>query len=280
MERIKEAIQRAKAERGSQTLMPPGADEAQALPSVVAVPNPASDLERIEYRDTRIVQLDPEHLERNRIVAYDPNDSRAAVFDLLRTQVVQGMRSHGWRSLGVVSPTPACGKTLVAINLAMSLAQQASQTVLLADFDLRRPKLAEYLGLTGRHSLVDVIEGRVPLASALVNPGLPRLVVLPNHQAVTKSATVLSSPRTKALVSELKDRYESRFVVFDLPPLLPTDDAIAFMAQIDCVLLVVTQGHSTESDVKESLRLLQPFHLLGTVLNKSDSGPKKYGKYY
>jgi Mrp family chromosome partitioning ATPase len=113
-----------------------------------------------------------------------------------------------------------------------------------------------------------------------VNPGLPRLVVLPNHQAVTKSATVLSSPRTKALVSELKDRYESRFVVFDLPPLLPTDDAIAFMAQIDCVLLVVTQGHSTESDVKESLRLLQPFHLLGTVLNKSDSGPKKYGKYY
>ena len=152
--------------------------------------------------------------------------------------------------------------------------------MLLADFDLRRPHIGECLGLESQYSLLDVIEGRVSLSAALVNPGVSRLVVLPNRKAVARSAELLSSMRTKALVADLKDRYESRFIVFDLSPLMPTDDALAFMSQIDCVLLVVTQGYSTVSDVKESLRLLQPYRLLGTVLNKSDSALNKYGRYY
>lgn len=270
MERIKEAIERAKAEHGI-----PSAE----LWSTKG--GKAGDLEQIEYRHTRVVKLDADHLERSRIVSFDPSDSRGAVFDLLRTQVVRNMREHGWRSLAVVSPTERCGKTVVAINLAASIAQQASQTVLLADFDLRRPKVAEYLGIKCRHSLLDIAEQRVELTSVLVNPSIPRLVILPAGSPVSKAAEFLTSARAKALVSDLKAHYESRLVLFDLPPLLPTDDAISFLSQVDCVLLVVTQGYSTESDVKESMRLLQPFHLVGTVLNKSDSVATKYGsKYY
>lgn len=268
MERIKDAIERAKAERG--------------IPSVElwsAKGEKNSDLEQIEYRHTEVVKLDPAHLERNRIVSFDPADARGAVFDLLRTQVVRKMREHGWKTLAVVSPTAQCGKTVVAINLAAGLAQQATQTVLLADFDVRRPKVAEYLGLKARPSLLDVAEGRVELSSALVNPGMPRLVLLANATPIPKASEFLTSARIRALVTDLKARYESRIIVFDLPPLLPTDDAISFLSQVDCVLFVVTQGHSTESDVKESLRLLKPFNLLGTVLNKSDSATKAYGKY-
>jgi hypothetical protein len=269
MDRIKGAIERAKAEQGG-----PSATMGWA-------PRPlADDLEQIEYRQTRVVRLDPEQLERHRIVSFDPTDSRCAVFDLLRTQVARSMREHGWRSLAVVSPTERCGKTFVAINLAASLAQQASQTVLLADFDLRRPKIAEYLGLKCQHSLVELAERRAELSSALVNPGIPRLVILPNSAPVSRAAEFLTSTKARSLVSDLKAHYESRVVLFDLPPLLPNDDAISFLSQVDCVLLVVTQGLSTESDVKESLRLLKPFHLLGTVLNKSDSTTKKYGKNY
>lgn len=268
MERIKEAIERAKAERETQ---PETVWRSKGIR--------ANDLEQIEYRRTRVLKLDAEHLERHRIVSFDPTDSRGAAFDLLRAQVVRKMREHGWRSLAVVSPTAECGKTFVAINLAVSLAQQASQTVLLADFDLRRPRIAEYLGLKCRHSLLDIAERRLELADVLVNPGIPRLVVLPSGAPVSKAAELLTSARGKALVSDLKGYYESRLVLFDLAPLLPNDDAISFLSEVDCVLLVVTQGYSKESEVKESLHLLQPFQLLGTVLNKSESPNKKYGYY-
>lgn len=140
MERIKDAIERAKAEHGI-----PTAELWSTKGQKVG------DIEEIEYRQTRVVKLEASHLERYRIVTFDPTDSRGAVFDLLRTQVVRSMREHGWKTLAIVSPTAECGKTFVAINLAASLAQQSSQTVLLADFDLRRPKIAEYLGLKCRH---------------------------------------------------------------------------------------------------------------------------------
>lgn len=224
----------------------------------------------IKYKQTRIVHLDPQHLEKNRIISFSKSDARTVSFDRLRTQVLRTMRDFGWRTLAITSPTAHCGKTTVALNLALSIAHQTEQTVVLADFDLRDPQIADYLGLPESPSLVDYLNGDVSLSDVFVNPGIPRLTLLPNHKAVLNAAETLMTRKMSDLVSDIRNRYESRMVIFDLPPLLTTDDALAFLPQVDCVLLVVANGESTKSEVKEALNLLQNTEVLGSVLNKAE----------
>ena len=224
----------------------------------------------IQYRQTKVVHLDPAHLEKNRIISFSKTDERTVSFDRLRTVVMRTMKDNGWRTLAVTSPTAACGKTTVSLNLALSIAHQTEQTVLLADFDLRDPQIAEYLGLPESPSLVDYLSDQVSLPEVFVNPGIPRLTLLPNHKAILNSAETMMTTKMHDMVNEIRNRYDTRLVIFDLPPMLTTDDALAFLPQVDCILLVLASGQSTKSEVKETMSLLQTSNVVGTVLNKGD----------
>ncbi|MEH6547845.1 MAG: CpsD/CapB family tyrosine-protein kinase [Sneathiella sp.] len=272
MERIKEAIAKAK-EQQSDIVQP-----SLKIQETTGIPNVKPENGEISYQQTRVVNLDIKHLEKNRIITLDSEDPNSISFDILRTQVLAKMEANQWRTLAITSPTPECGKTVVSINLALSIAKQTDYTALLVDFDLRRPRVGSYLGLPEENTLSDYIDGKIPFTDALVNPGIPRFVVLPNHNAVRKSTEILTSPKIKSLVSDLRDRYEKRICIFDLPPLQSTDDAIAFIPQVDCILLVVANGESKPADVKECRRQLQAQNLLGVILNKSDDKAASY--YY
>lgn len=186
------------------------------------------------------------------------------------------MEEKGWRTLAITSPTQGAGKTTVAINLAMSIAHQTQKTAMLVDLDLRQPSISRYLGLPEHLSLNEVLDASASLPQALVNPDIPRLVILPTQRPVARPAEILSSAKIGNLIAELRDRYDSRIVIFDLPPLLDTDDAIAVLPQIDCVLLVVGEGMSTKAEITECLRHLPPANLLGVVLNKAEVAVKPY----
>jgi len=274
MERIKQAIEKAKRERGEVL-----AAARAATPPTFDIPVPSQDLESLTYKRTRVASLKAEHLERNRIVAFNKNDPLSVSFDLLRTQVLRKMDENGWRTLAITSPVAGSGKTVVSINLAMSIAHQTGRTAMLVDFDLRRPKVGEYLGLSELPSLNEVLAGTAALPDALVNPGMPRLVVLPTTRAEAKPAELLASKKVAGLISELRQRYEDRIVLFDLPPLLAVDDAMAVLPHIDCALLVVGNGEVSQTEIKESLRHLGGVNLLGTVLNKAEAVRKKYAYY-
>ncbi len=254
------------------------AGSAPAAPITPAAAAPERELDTISYAKTRVVPIHAEHLERHRIVAYNKNSSMSWAFDLLRTQVLKAMEENGWRTLAITSPTPEAGKTVVAINLAMSIAHHTTKTSLLVDFDLRRPKIGNYLGLPMETSLNEVLAGEAPLADAFVNPGVPRLVVLPSRKPMSHSTEVLSSPRVGQLITDLRERYDSRIVIFDLPPLLNTDDAIAVLPKIDCVLMVVANGMNSKKEIEDSLHHLPTANLIGTVLNKAEVEPRNY--YY
>jgi len=274
MERIKQAIEKAKQQNGvvEQSQRP-------ITPTPVAVHAPtvaAVDIADIKYEQTRVVTLDPRHLEKHRIVALNKNDLNSASFDLLRTQVLQKMEEHGWRTLAIVSPVPDCGKTVVAINLTMSIARHTNKTAMLVDFDLRKPKVAEYLGISTEKSLNDVLEGDASVTDALVNPGVPKMVVIPTARPVRNSAELLGSGRVKALVQDMRDRYSERIVIFDLPPLLNVDDAISILPEIDCVLMVVGNGMVTKHEIEESLHHLGAANLLGVILNKAEIQLRNY----
>jgi protein-tyrosine kinase len=267
MEKIKQAIEKARQQGGEKADVP--------RPAAVS-PAPTSEISGISYRQTRVVKLNPKHLEKHRIVAMNKSDMSSLSFDLLRTQVLQKMEEQGWRTLAIVSPVPECGKTVVAINLAISISHHINKTVMLVDFDLRKPKIAEYLGLPDGPSLNEVLEGEADVSEAFVNPGMPKLVVIPAARSIRKSAEILASTKVKQLICDLRDRYRERIVIFDLPPLLNVDDAISVLPNIDCALMVVGNGMVTQHEMDESLRHMHATHLLGVVLNKAEAEPRAY----
>ena len=274
MERIKEAIEKAKTQRGSPSAptRKPELRLATAQPEATVDRGPHIELDaEVQYRQTPVVQLDPAHLESHRIVAHQKAHPSSWAFDLLRTQVLQKMDENGWRTLAVTSPVMESGKTLIAINLAIGIAQQTNRTALLVDFDFRRPRVASSLGLAGDVSLNQVLVGGARFEEAMVNPGIPRFVVLPTQRPIPNPAEVLGSSKVAALMSELRGRYPDRIVVVDLPPVLAADDVLSVLPRIDCVLMVVGNGVSTKKEIEESMNRLSKFHMLGVVLNKDDA---------
>jgi protein-tyrosine kinase len=278
MERIKQAIEKDKKLHSIGSGRPVQTQPVSQYTTAQRAAETHHELEDISYTHTRVVKLQMEHLEKNRIVAFNKNNAMSMNIDLLRTQVLQKMEENGWRTLAITSPTPEAGKTVVAINLAMSIAQQTDKTVMLVDFDLRRPKIGTYLGIPMEKSLNDLLDGMAELPDVLINPDMPRLVVLATKTPVSKSSEMLSSRKIAGLIKDLRERYESRIIIFDLPPMLVADDAIALLPQIDCVLMVIANGMSTKREIEDSLHLLPAENLIGTVLNKAEIEPRAY--YY
>jgi len=279
MEKIKDALAKAKVENignkiSSRVVQP----EVVTQQSVKGFPNTENELGMITYLNTPIIKLDNAHLEKNRIVAHTKSDVNSYSFDSLRTQILQKMEENNWRTIAVVSPTPQSGKTLVSINLAISIAHQPQKTAILVDFDLRRPKVATYLGIHTEKSMNDYLQEKALLKDIMINPGIDRLVVVPTMKPVSKSAEILSSRKVTNLITELRDRYESRIVIFDCPPVLNSDDAMVLLPQVDCILLVIANGMSTQSEIEETLHHLPKNNLLGVVLNKAEMESKAY--YY
>ncbi|MEG0248548.1 MAG: CpsD/CapB family tyrosine-protein kinase [Pseudomonas sp.] len=254
----------------------------QVSPGAAQVPQTTPGVEQPEvpgqfdYVHTKVVPLRAEHLERNRIVAFNKNSNMSGPIDLLRTQVLKAMEENGWRTLAITSPTPEAGKTVLAINLAMSIAHHTTKTALLVDFDLRRPKVGSTLGLPMDKALNELLTDQAGLEEVLVNPTLPRFVVLPTRVPIPLSTEMLSSPRVSNLIGDLRNRYESRICIFDLPPLLSSDDAITVMPKFDCVLLVVANGMNSKQEIEDCLHHLATVNLIGTVLNKADEKPRTY----
>lgn len=280
MKRIIQAIEKVHSQQSSRSRLRKRA-LAGSLHKTTTIHSHQShhELENVNYTNTRVIKLSPEHLQKNRIVAFDKNDAMSMNFDLLRTQVLQKMKENGWRTLAMTSPNPEAGKSLVAINLAMSIAHQTSKTAMLVDFDLRRPKIGTYLGLPMEKSLNDLLNGTAELADVLVNPDMPKLVVLATKTAVKRSSETLSSKKIADLITDLRERYESRIVIFDLPPVLVADDAIALLPQIDCILMVVADGMSTKREIEESMRHLPSEKLIGIVFNKAEHTSMDYYYY-
>lgn len=267
MERIKHALEKVKKE--------PGRFTNKKVGTTVPV-RVSSDLERLRYTTSRVVELQPAHLEKHRIITYQKDDPRGGYFDILRTKILRRMEDEGWRTLAITSPTGGAGKSVVAINLAMAIAQQTNGTALLADFDLRRPRVAQYLGLPAGLSLNEVLVGECGVEEALVNPSLPRLLVLPTHQAELRPAELLASGRVTSLIHELRNRYPERKVILDLPPVLETDDVLAVLPRVDCVLLIVADGESTQEQVEACMLQLPAEKVLGVALNKTSVAGADY----
>ena len=226
-------------------------------------------LDSIRYTKTKTVSLDPEVLRNNRVIMGLYNDPRADIFRVLRTNVIRQLRENNWNSFAITSATVGAGKTFISLNLAIAIAMEGNQSVLLVDADLKRPAVGNYLDLQLEAGLFDYLNGDIFLEDILINPGIERLVILPGRNSNTNTSELISSRKMVDLIKEIKSRYESRIIIFDLPPLFAADDALLFMPHIDAALLVVEDGKNTSDELQHSMHILEQTNLLGLVVNKS-----------
>jgi Mrp family chromosome partitioning ATPase len=268
VDRIRKALDLARQERDRSFDQPRPADAAGGalLPTA------------IEYTMTEVFSPTVECLEANRIVSVSSPSPAAAAFRMLRTQVLQRMMENHWRSLAIFSACRDEGKTTTAINLAISLANDHLHTVLLVDFDLRRPTLAAKMGINPRRGTDDLLRGEARVEDCLYHPeGFERLVLLPARSIMHNSSEALAGRRGRELVAELRGRYADRIVIFDLPPILDADDALAFAPLVECGLLVIAEGSTRRDNVLRCMELLRKTPIVGTVLNRATDATSAYG---
>ena len=274
MDHIRQAIDRAK-EFGSAETQP----QAQFAPPF---PQLKVQQDAVPLSWGKEVDLNGKHLESNRIIAHNIADPRSKSFDMLRTQVLQSMQANSWQIVGVTSPTAGCGKTVVAVNLALSLARQQERSVLLVDLDLQRPMVAKNLGLTCDRGMVSLLEGRTDLPSIMIQARInnQRLSILPCEASTPDSSEWMASKTMSAFLQVIKQEFKGWTVIFDLPPLLIGDDVITILPQIDCTLFVAAVGISTISEIKECNKHLDSTSIVRVVLNKSSEMHNAYYSRY
>lgn len=251
-------------------------DGISVEPMGVPVPPIGREI-RVVYTHTRSIPVSTEVLGRNRVITGLNDPSVVNAYKMLRTQTLLRMRGNGWRTLAVTSAVSGEGKTLTAVNLAISLARDVNQTVLLVDLDLHRPSIARYFGYEPTYGLRDFLLDDVPLSEILITPQVERLSILPGGKPLGESSELLATPKMVRLAQELKSRYEGRIVIYDMPPLLDADDVLVFSPCFDAALFVVQEGKTRKTDLRNAMGMLEHIPVVGTVLNRAEDAR---GTYY
>lgn len=274
MEKLEAAL--AKAREMRQTTL----DGAEGAPSRRAV---TRRLPTMGWTDALPeLALQPARLQRNRITALSGGKD-ATPYDMLRSRMIRVMREKEWSRLAITSPGAACGKTTVALNLALSLARQRDTKVMLIDLDMRRPSLHKVLGHNPTTSFHEVLDEKVKFEEHAMRIG-GNLVVAMNATPSRHPAELLQASRTSEILDDIERRWQPDVMLFDMSPMLASDDNVGFLGNVDCALLIAAAESTTlpNIDVCEK-ELAQLTNVLGVVLNKcrysDDSAGYDYGTY-
>ncbi len=230
--------------------------------------------------DSNKIETNKSLLKKNKVLSAINDQKIIDSYGLLRTRVLRRMQQNRWKSIGITSAGKDNGKTLTAINLGISIARKQSYTVVVVDADLRNPSLHKLFGFKPRVGLSDYLKSDISIDKVLVHPSIERLVILPGKKSTDASSELLSSHKMSRLTQDLKTRYPSRIVIYDLPPVLVSDDVVAFAPNLDTALLIVEEGGTETDKLKRSMDLLEGVDIIGTVLNKSKGNSLTEEYYY
>jgi receptor protein-tyrosine kinase/non-specific protein-tyrosine kinase len=190
----------------------------------------------------------------------------------------EGVRKN---TILVTSAVPNEGKSVTALNLAISLAQEYDHTVLLIDTDFRRPSIHRFLGIEQRKGFSECLLGEAQLDEVIIPTGIGRLSVITAGRDVSNPVELFASQKTEVLIAEMKSRYHDRFLIFDSPPVLPFAESRTLARMVDGVLFVVKEQLASQANVKEAIDALKGCELLGMIYNDAviDRNDEKYSSY-
>ena len=208
---------------------------------------------------------------------HHPRGSIAEAYRAVRTALYFSTRGGGHKVIQITSPNPGDGKTTLAANVAVSIAN-SGKDVLLLDADFRRPRQHKLFGMDDSVGLSEVISGNVELADAVRTTSVEGLTVMVCGPRPDNPAELLTSASFQDLIEVLREKYE--FVIIDTPPVLAVTDPLAVAPRVDGVLLVIRLAKSARTVTRRALEALDSLgaNILGVVVNGVGGG-SRYGGY-
>ena len=218
----------------------------------------------------------PHTLESAKMVAATRTDPAHVAFDVLRTRMTLALRERGWHRVGITSPTRGCGKSFTAANLAISFSRQEELRTVLMDMDLGSPTLARYLGAAGAGSISEFLSGGRSVESFFMRsaPNSPHigsnLALGLNERDEMFGSELIQYPTTEMAINEVQSLLDPDVMLFDLPPVLTSDAAVAMSDQLDCILIVVSGERSKAEEIREAERIIAgSTPVMGIVMNQA-----------
>ena len=231
------------------------------------------------------LQVDRERAMASRIALPDSplaSDERvsAAYIAIVRTRLLQRMRSNSWSTVAITSPEAGEGKSVTAINLALNIARHAGHSVFLLDLDMRSPSVCAYLGVRPPHQLSDYFAGSVALTDLFFSVGPQNLAIAAGMNGSAQASELLTQAKLDELLAYTKRIAPNPIVLIDLAPITVTDEALAVAPRVDAMLLVVGEGKTRRDSLVRAKQLLADFPSAGIVLNRSSEASGGGGYYY
>ena len=268
MERIEEAIRKAKTSGAPEPAKSSRKDRNRA-PSFLG----ASSFSNLTTWNPPRVNLDPVHLERNKIVMHSMADPSHVAFKILRTRLYQTMTENNWTNVAVTSPASGCGKTMVSINLALGMARQTDCTTVLIDLDLKKTSVSRTLGIKANKSMGQYLSGECALEECFVAVK-DNLFVGLNHSPMKNFSEIAEDDCVQSIIPQVMEGLRPKVIIVDLPPVLSGDEVMAYMPSVQTSILIAAAGETSVREIADcELQLSATSNFLGVVLNKSVDEP-------
>lgn len=201
------------------------------------------------------------------VAALSPTSIAAEQYRALRTRLKSAERDRALRTIAVTSPAKGDGKSITAANLALTMAQEFQQRVLLLDADLRRPAVHRLFGVADTPGLADVLMNMAEVDQALVAVPDYHLTVMPAGVPPARPAELLGSATMRRTLETLRGRFDR--IVVDVPPVAPLADLHILTPMIDGLLMIVRAGVTQKPAIESALAGLDRSKVLGLVLNEA-----------
>jgi protein-tyrosine kinase len=286
--KIFDALEKAGKEPPKKTLTPHlrtevPVKEAQDTKKIMLLKN--KDRNNPEMEPPKAGGFDQSEIHPSIVCASEPNSFESEQFKMLRSKVLFPSSGKPPRTIIVTSAIPGEGKSFVAANLAVSIAQNINEYVLLMDCDLRLPQIGKLFGVEQRAGLSEYLAGEENIRDLLVKTSIKKLTVLTGGSPPPNPAELLSSQRMGDLIQEVRERYSDRYIIIDAPPPHITAEARVMANKVDGIILVVRYGQGNRKMVKDLTELIDKNKIIGVVFNGvkvpvfNYYGYGKYGKY-
>jgi protein-tyrosine kinase len=277
MEKLQAALAKARAQRDGDPVGPMSRpDPNLRLKSRQVAEN---DALTALWGEVPLFEPSTRRMKQSRIFASTPT-SEATHFDILRTKLLLEMRRNDWSRIAITSATSGSGKTTMACNLIAGFGRQPEVRGMLFDFDMRRPAVSRFFGAAPTHSIVDVLEEKVPYAEQALRLH-DNTIVSMTTKALRDPSKLLLKQRTAEILDDIQSTYRPDIMLFDLPPVLVSDETRAFLKLVDAVLIVAASDSSTVAQIDECEREVSEYsNVAGIVLNKCRYMDDGYGYSY
>ena len=278
---IEDAIRRAKIL--GQSRLQRQEPEAAPLQHERSAPRPSRE-PGLRFEPLQKVEISATACELNNVLLTDSKlrefPAADAAYRLLRSRLANRVKRNNWFSLAIASPTQGDGKSVTAVNLAISVAREKQKPVFLIDLDMRNPSVCRFLGIRDIRPLPEYLLGHAKPEDVLFETSFPSLYVAGALTPTESASELLAGPKFSDLLAHIRLRSPDAAVIVDLPPVNVTDEALLVGSRVDAFLIVVSEGKTERAQLAQTLSTLGEFTVAGVVVNKSSESQTSGYEHY